>query len=761
MKRTKMSLRGADTRVRRRGNLNRILAVALSLVMLLSALPLTVYAADADLAESGDTSGTTGDCTWQFLSPDNSSLAFDRIRISGNGNMEDYNLLHLPPWYSFRVSTDDVYVTEGVKSIGNYAFYQFEKVRRIDLPDSLLSIGQCAFDKCALTEVVIPDNVSQIYGAAFYDNTKLKKVTFGNNVSYIASTAFYNCALTELTLPESLTVIGPNAFTENENLKEVSIPASVTKIGEKAFGYLENGEKVEGFLIRGEAGSEAENYAKANGFAFLPFGARAVIFSPNGGSGTMDTAYIAMGSSYKLPECTFTPPANKQFKNWKIGSSYYDPGNSVIVSGDITVYAQWENITYCTVSFRPNGASGSMESVQVAKRSSYTLPECTFKPMQSQVFYSWLEEGTNHYYTAGYTVTITKDTTFIPQWKERTVRALTFMPYGGTGKMETITANKDAYVTLPECAFTPPEGKIFDGWKVGTVENGYIGTNYQPGERVKLDSDKWAWAIWKDVPPTGTISSMHFTCPEPVAGAKSSMTDFTFDDQRAMVGGATWFDTTTGVKKRMNSGAVFENGHTYLVLFNVIIINSGCQLATDSSGNSALSAFVNGSEAEVTGGTDWANVEYTFTNLGGSTVSGSYTSYIDSYQATKIELLQNDTVKYATASSGNSGSYSIPNVANGEYTLRVSKKNHVDRDYDITVSGNKTQDVKICPKGDIDGDGEVSGTDTMLAYRKARGKSVDLDDYALRCAEVDGDDGISGTDVMLIYRQARGKNSLF
>ncbi len=63
------------------------------------------------------------------------------------------------------------------------------------------------------------------------------------------------------------------AFMGCESLKTVTIPESVKVIGREALGYLsskqyEQGYKVEGFTIRGVAGSAAEKYAKENGFTF-------------------------------------------------------------------------------------------------------------------------------------------------------------------------------------------------------------------------------------------------------------------------------------------------------------------------------------------------------------------------------------------------------------------------------------------------------------------------------------------------------------
>ncbi|MBR2667855.1 MAG: S-layer homology domain-containing protein [Oscillospiraceae bacterium] len=64
---------------------------------------------------------------------------------------------------------------------------------------------------------------------------------------------------------------------------------------------------------------------------------------------------------------------------------------------------------------------------------------------------------------------------------------VTFFENGGTGTMAPVTTEKDQPYSLPECTFTPPEGKEFDKWDQGA-----------PGESVTFSSDVTIVALWKD-----------------------------------------------------------------------------------------------------------------------------------------------------------------------------------------------------------------------------------------------------------------------
>lgn len=114
-----------------------------------------------------------------------------------------------------------------------------------------------------------------------------------------------------------------------------------------------------------------------------------VTLSANGGTG--DDIVSETESLFRLPNCTFTAPADKEFKGWsadKNGLSVSAVGTDCSVVQDTTYYAIWQNIKV-TIKFNANGGTGSMADVKQDKGSEYTLPACTFTAPQGKVFKGW------------------------------------------------------------------------------------------------------------------------------------------------------------------------------------------------------------------------------------------------------------------------------------------------------------------------------------------------------------------------------------
>ena len=130
-----------------------------------------------------------------------------------------------------------VTIPKSVTSIGDYAFVGCSGLTSVTIPDSVTSIGDYAFFGCSgLTSVTIPDSVTSIGKDAFSWCSGLTSVTIGNGVTSIGDGAFSDCdGLTSITIPDSVTSIGGGAFTGCSGLTSIVIPDSVTSIGGSAF----------------------------------------------------------------------------------------------------------------------------------------------------------------------------------------------------------------------------------------------------------------------------------------------------------------------------------------------------------------------------------------------------------------------------------------------------------------------------------------------------------------------------------------------
>ena len=223
-------------------------------------------------------------------------------------------------------------------------------------------------------------------------------------------------------------------------------------------------------------------------------------------------------------------------------------------------------------------------------------------------------------------------------------------------------------------------------------------------------------------------------------------------DNDSFSGGMAWCKGESLIDAiKINSGKTFVAGQKYSVWI-FLTAKSGYEFA-----DSGIVATINGNEADVTVTVPKKTIliSYTFTCLSAGsvrTLHGAVTSYLDSAEQTTVQLIQNGSVKKTAYVSGNTGSYSFSNVAEGSYTLRVSKKNHVTRKYAFTVSGNKTQNVEIRPIGDVAPKaGVVNIRDVNALYNHVMETDIITDEYLLQCGDVDNKNGVNIRDVNALY----------
>ncbi len=172
-------------------------------------------------------------------------------------------------------------ISDGVRSIGDYAFYGYSSLKSIIIPNNVTSIGNSAFRNCSnLTSLTIGNSVTSIGNYAFRDCSSLTSihynaeavadltsssnifynagidgegitVIFGDAVEKIPAYLFYVASssyrpnIIDVTIPNNVTSIGDSAFENCSSLTSIIIPDGVTSIGESAFEDCSNLTSVE------------------------------------------------------------------------------------------------------------------------------------------------------------------------------------------------------------------------------------------------------------------------------------------------------------------------------------------------------------------------------------------------------------------------------------------------------------------------------------------------------------------------------------
>ena len=140
-----------------------------------------------------------------------------------------------------------VIIPDSVTTIGKYAFDGCENLTRVEFGSGIVTIGECAFEYCNnLEEIKLPQGLANILDDAFYGCSSVAEITVPGSVQNIGEDAFAKCdSLSKVVIENGVTSIGEYAFWENKSLFSVAIPGSVKTISEGAFYYCPSFEQVE------------------------------------------------------------------------------------------------------------------------------------------------------------------------------------------------------------------------------------------------------------------------------------------------------------------------------------------------------------------------------------------------------------------------------------------------------------------------------------------------------------------------------------
>ena len=126
-------------------------------------------------------------------------------------------------------------IPNGTTRIESYAF-ENAIIRSILIPNSVSSIGDCAFAGCKkLQEIELPSSITEIGGAAFDNCASLYNIILPKKLKRIDVQTFEHCkSLTHIQIPDSVEEIGNYAFALT-NLKSICLPQNLKKLGGMCF----------------------------------------------------------------------------------------------------------------------------------------------------------------------------------------------------------------------------------------------------------------------------------------------------------------------------------------------------------------------------------------------------------------------------------------------------------------------------------------------------------------------------------------------
>lgn len=143
-----------------------------------------------------------------------------------------------------------VILPETVVEVGESAFEGCAKLTEVILPDCVESIGEYAFSFSGLKQIRIPAGMTKTGAYICHICRDLEQIILPDGVQEISGGAFMGCSsLGELHLPSGLQVIGDHAFGGCESLAVIDIPQTVKQIGEQAFSGLRKAKKI---ILRGK-----------------------------------------------------------------------------------------------------------------------------------------------------------------------------------------------------------------------------------------------------------------------------------------------------------------------------------------------------------------------------------------------------------------------------------------------------------------------------------------------------------------------------